>query len=237
MLQRSQLHGRVTAILDASRARLPVSRLALLAAVVPLTCLMLILAAVSAAASPVAMQPGIPVEASFSSVELRQGGKVNLVHGQSSRVTLLKGDPGLTGIAIHDGGRLVIDRCATRCPRGHDLEVEVETPGLAAIAVTEGGTIQSRSGFPPQPRIDVAVTRGGTIDIRSLAADSVAASVYSGGRIFTKPRAALSARVDQGGIVTYWGDAVVASSVPNRGVVVEGDAADADRPLDDPAGR
>jgi hypothetical protein len=55
--------------------------------------------------------------------------------------------------------------------------------------------------------------------------------VYSGGRIFTRPGATLAARVEQGGNVTYWGDAVVESSVRHGGVVAEGSAADADRRL------
>lgn len=231
MVQRSQLHGRVTAILDASRARLPLSGLALLVALAPLACLMLFLATVSAVASPVAMQPGVPLTASFNSVELRNGGKVNLIHGQSQRLTLLKGDPEATGITIRDDGRLVIDRCTKRCPRGHHLEVEVVTPALTAIAVAKGGTIQTRGDFPPQPEIGVAVSRGGTIDIRALEVASVTASVDSGGRIFTRPRTALSAQVEQGGVITYWGNAVVKSSVRHGGVVARGAAVDADQSL------
>jgi beta-lactamase regulating signal transducer with metallopeptidase domain len=231
MLQRSQLHGRVTAILDVSSARLPPSRLALLVAIAPLSCLMLFLATVSAAPLSVAMQAGIPLMGSFSSIELRNGGKVNLIHGQSQRVTVLKGDPEQTGIAIHDDGRLVIHRCKKPCQRGHELEVEIVTPGLTAIAVASGGTIESRGHFPHQPEISVAVRGGGTIDMRSMAVASVTASVESGGRIFAKPRTALSATVEQGGIITYWGDVVVQSSVRHRGVVVEGIAADADKLL------
>ena len=231
MVQRSQLHGRVTAILDASRARLPLTGVALVLALAPLACLMLFLATVSAVASPVAVQPGIPLNASFKSVALQNGGKVNLIHGQSQRVTLLKGDPKETGITIRDDGRLVIDRCPKHCPRGHNLEVEVVTPALTVIAVAEGGTIQSHGDFPPQPEIDVAVSQGGTIDIRSMSVASVAASVESGGRIFTNPATALSARIEQGGVITYWGDAVVDSSVRHGGAVVKGIAADADKLL------
>jgi beta-lactamase regulating signal transducer with metallopeptidase domain len=231
MLQRSQLHSRVTAILDVSSARLPPSRLALLVVIAPLSCLMLFLATVSAAPLSGAMEAGIPSMASFSSIELRNGGKVNLIHGQSQRVTVLKGDPEQTGITIRDDGRLVIHRCKKRCSRGHELEVEIVTPGLTAIAVAAGGTIESRGRFPPQPGISVAVSHGGTIDMRSMAVASVTASVESGGRIFTKPGTSLFATVEQGGIITYWGDVVVQSSVRHRGVVVKGIAADADKLL------
>jgi beta-lactamase regulating signal transducer with metallopeptidase domain len=233
MVQRSQLHGRVTAILDATRARVPLSRVALLIALAPLAGLMIVLAAVSAVASPVTLEPGIPLAVSFSAVELRNGGTVNLIHGPSQRVTLLKGDPEHIAITIGADGRLVIDRCPRHCPRGHDLEVEVETPGLTAIAVAEGGTIQSRGEFPLQPEIRVGVSQGGTIDIRSMPVANVTASVYSGGRIFTQAGAALSAKVEQGGNVTYWGDPVIKSSVRFGGVVVKGTATDVDRPLAD----
>ena len=231
MVQRSQLHGRVTAILDPSRMRVPVSGLALVVALALPACLMLFLATLAVAAVPVAMQPGVPSTASFSSVELRNGGKVNLIHGQSQGVTLLKGDPAQASITIRDDGRLVIDRCRTHCPRGHDFEVEVVTPALSAIAVAEGGAIQSRGNFPSWPEIGVAVSQGGTIDIRSMTVANVTASVNSGGRIFTRPATALSAKVEQGGNITYWGDAVVKSSVRGGGVVVRGTAADADKSL------
>ena len=231
MVQRSQLHGRVTAILDVSRARLSLGGLALVVALVPLAGLMLFLATLSVTAAPVAMQPAVPLTASFSSVELRNGGKVNLVHGQSQGVTLLKGDPEQASITIRDDGRLVIDRCPTRCPRNHDFEVEVVTPPLGTIAVAEGGTIQARGDFPPQSEIGVEVSQGGTIDIRTMPVAHVTASVFSGGRIFTRPGAALSAKVEQGGNITYWGDAVVKSSIQYGGVVVDGRPSDADRPL------
>ena len=231
MVQRSQLHGRVTAILDAPRARLPLSGLALVLALAPLACLMFLLATLSVTAEPVAMQPGVPLTASFSAVELRNGGHVNLVHGQSQGVTLRKGDPQEYSITIGDDGRLMIDRCPTPCEHGHDFEVEVVTPRLAAIAVAEGGTIQSRGEFPHQAEIGVAVSQGGTIDIRSMAVANVTASVESGGRIFVKPESALSAKVEQGGVITYWGDAVVKSSVRHGGVVARGTPADAGKSL------
>ena len=231
MVQRSQLHGRVTAILDASRVRLPLGGAALVTALAPLAGLMLFLATLSVAATPRAMQPAVALTGPFGSVELRNGGRVNLVHGRSQSVTLLKGDPEQASISVRDDGRLVIDRCPTRCPRNHDFEVEVVTPSLGAIAVAEGGTIQTRGEFPPQPEIDVNVSQGGTIDFRSMRVGNVTASVYSGGRIFTRPGSSLSARVEQGGNVTYWGDAVVKSSIQYGGVVVDGRPSDADKPL------
>ena len=222
MVQRSQLHGRVTAILDVSRTRLPLSRLAFVAALAPLAGLAFLLATVSAAALPIA---------SFSSVELRNGGTVTLIHGASQGVRVLEGDPQQASISVRDDGGLVIDRCPRNCPGNHQFRVEVVMPAVATLNVAEGGTIQTRGEFPQQAQIGVGVSQGGTIDLRSMAPANVTASVYSGGRIFVKPVSTLSATVEQGGIITYWGDAVVKSSVPNHGVVTKGTAADADKPL------
>jgi hypothetical protein len=192
---------------------------------------MLLLATLSLAAAPVTTQPEVPLTTSFSAVELRNGGHVKLIYGQSQRVTLLAGDPRESAITIGDDGRLVIDRCPTRCEHRQDFEVEVVTPRVAAIAVAEGGTIESRSEFPRQPEIGVAVSQGGAIDIRSMAVGNVTASVFSGGRIFVRPEDALSATVEQGGVITYWGEAIVKSSVRRGGVVAKGKAADADKSL------
>jgi hypothetical protein len=231
MVQRSQLHGRVTAILDASRARLPLGSFAFVAAVLPLSGLALFLATLSVSATPLATQTRIPLTGTFSVVELRNGGSVRLVHGESQRVTLLEGDPDQASIVLRDDGRLVVDRCPTDCPRNHDFKVEVVTPALSAIAVAEGGMIEARDGFPPESEIGVGVSQGGAIDIRAMPIANVNASVFSGGMIFTRPRTTLSADVEHGGNVTYWGDAAVRSSVRNGGVVVRGVAADEGKSL------
>jgi beta-lactamase regulating signal transducer with metallopeptidase domain len=59
MVQRSQLHGRVTAILDVSRARVSLGGLALVVALTPNAGLMLILATLSDTSSPVSIHPPI----------------------------------------------------------------------------------------------------------------------------------------------------------------------------------
>jgi hypothetical protein len=182
------------------------------------------LATLSAVAAPVATRPDVPLAASFNAVELRHGGTASVVHGEPQRVTVLNGGPGQHEISVRDDGWLVIGG-------SHGLEVEVVTPALTAIAVAEGGRIQTRGDFPDQREIAVKVSQGGAIDIRSLPVANVTASVYSGGRIFTRPGTALSADVEQGGNITYWGDAIVESSVRYGGVVVKGAAADADRLL------
>jgi hypothetical protein len=232
MAQRSQLHSRVAAILDTSRARWPLTGFALVAAAVPLACLTLLIATVSARAAPGApvargAQPEIPLTGSFRAVELRNGGRVTLVHGESQRVRLLRGDPAQSLLAVDAEGRLVIDHCkAEPCTHVHDFEVEVTTPALAMIAVREGGIIQAGDGFPQQSRVTLAVSQGGIVDVRTLPVSTVTASVYSGGRIFSRPASSLVADVEQGGHVMYWGDPVVQESIRNGGVVQRGTAAD-----------
>jgi hypothetical protein len=179
---------------------------------------------------PVVAQTVAPL-ATFSSVEMRGGGKAILRHGPAQRVTLLKGSPHYTSVTIAPGSHLDIEKCKRKCPRGYDLEIEIVTPVIARISVANGSTMQSRGGFPRQAEIGVAVSNGGTIDIRSMAVERVTASVDQGGRIFTIPQVALFASVMDGGNITYWGDARVQRSVQHGGVVTQGTAAEADKPL------
>lgn len=178
----------------------------------------------------VAAQTVVPLS-SFSSVELHDGAEVILRYGPTQRVTLLKGSLECSGITVADGGLLVIDKYKSRCQRGYELEIEIVTPDIARISVADGGTIQSHGKFPRKAEIGVAVTNGGMIDIRSMAVDSVTASVEQGGIIFTMPQIALFASVMQGGNITYWGDARVKSSVRSGGEVTKGNADQADKPL------
>lgn len=180
--------------------------------------------------APAAAQTAVPL-AAFRSVELHDGVSAILRNGPTQRVTLLKGSLDYTSVTIADGGRLVIEKCKGRCPRGYELEIEIVTPYIDGISVADGGTIQSRDSFPRQPAIRAAVSNGGSIDIRSMTVDVVTASVEEGGRIFTMPQTALTASVFEGGNITYWGDARVESSVRQGGVVTRGTAADVDKPL------
>ena len=100
-----------------------------------------------------------------------------------------------------------------------------------SISVSNGGTLQSLGAFPAQAAIKAHVEQGGRIDIRSIVADTVDASVYSGGGIFTNPRKTLTAAVTSGGAITYWGDARVKRSVRDGGVVQRGTPGDATKPL------
>ncbi|HYI12299.1 MAG TPA: DUF2807 domain-containing protein [Thermoanaerobaculia bacterium] len=175
-------------------------------------------------------QAVIPV-GQFRSVELRNGGNVILRHGPVQRVTIVTGDLRSTQVRVAGGQRLVIDNSGREHRRGHKLQVEVITPGIGAVSVSNGGTLQTLGTFPGQTAIHAEVEQGGMIDIRSIAADAVEASVDSGGRILTNPRNTLAATVTSGGAITYWGDPRVEKSVRHGGVVVKGTPADAGKPL------
>jgi hypothetical protein len=182
-----------------------------------------------AASATVTTQTAIPV-APFSSVELRNGGRVFLRYGPTQRVTMLKGSPDCTRVAVADG-RLVIDRVGGRCPDRHELEIEIVTADITSVSVAQGGRISSHGSFPHQAELVATVYSGGAIDIRSMAVDRLTASVEQGGRIFAKPRIALSATVANGGAITYWGDPRVEQSVRHGGVVTKGAADEEDKPL------
>lgn len=167
----------------------------------------------------------------FRSIELSHGGMVTVRYGGAQHVSIVEGDARCTRVRV-EGDRLVIDRTDGKCPRGYRMAIDVVTPRLDAVSVSEGGTVQLVGSFPSQRSINAAVEQGGTIDIRAIEADSVKASVFSGGGIFTTVRRDLSAAIASGGAVTYWGDAGdVRKSVRDGGSVKRGKAEDADKPL------
>ncbi|HST36055.1 MAG TPA: DUF2807 domain-containing protein [Allosphingosinicella sp.] len=181
----------------------------------------LILAALLLLAPGAAAQEMAP----FQSVTLADGGGVTLVQGPAQRVTVLEG-AGSAEIRVVEG-RLLIGHCRTSCPRGERrLRVEVVTPGLAEIAVANGGMIRAREGFPRQAELVASVTSGGILDLRALPAGRVRASVSQGGVILLSAEASLDASVEQGGRITYWGRPGVHSRVRGGGVVERGLAAE-----------
>lgn len=167
--------------------------------------------------------------ASYRSIELHGGGTVSVRYGPERRVIVTTTDHGRE--IRSEADRLVIERCRGECPQGHRIEIEVVTPELAALAVTDGGTIRLVGDFPAQQAVAASVSDGGTIDVRSLEASSISASVSQGGRILAYPRRQLAASISDGGIVTYWGTAAVRSSVRRGGTVVRGAAGELGAPL------
>ena len=165
----------------------------------------------------------IPV-GEFRSVALSHGGHVVVRHGAVQRVSVVSGDPRCTRVRLGDHQELIIDNSGKKaCSRHEHPRLEVVTPRLSSVSVSNGGTVQTAGAFPAQASIDVAVEQGGTIDVRSLPADRVDASVYSGGGIFTTSRKTLVASVESGGFITYWGSVDdVKKSVRDGGVVKRG---------------
>lgn len=166
----------------------------------------------------------------FESIGLQNGGHVLVRQGKTQRVTLIRGDLRTIRVAVH-GQQLVIDNAHGSHRRGERLEIEVVTPELSAVSVSNGGTLETAGAFSAQPAIAATVEQGGTIDIRSVAADAVTASIESGGRIFTHPRQTLTASVRSGGGITWWGNPRVTRSIRDGGVVVKGTQANAGKPL------
>lgn len=168
----------------------------------------------------------------FSSIRVNSG-HVVLRSAPTQRVTLLEGSLDYTRVAVIDGGVLTIDKCKVHCPRGYELEIEILMPTVSRISLANGGRIRSVGSFAPQADLAVAVAHGGTLDVRSMAVDRVNASVEQGGRILTVPRGSLFARVNQGGVITYWGNPRVDSSVQHGGVVNKGSPEEINVPLSD----
>jgi hypothetical protein len=182
----------------------------------------------------VAAATNIPV-GEFRTVELNDGGHVTVRYGAVQRVSLVGGGLECTRFSVRDE-RLIIEEGVRSCRHEERRQIEIVTPRLDGVAINNGGIVQVAGEFPAQSSIDAAVEQGGMIDIRAIAADSVHAAVYSGGRIFTTSRKMLNAAVKSGGGITYWGAPSVTKAVRNGGVVARGAAEDADKPLSEIGG-
>lgn len=80
----------------------------------------------------------LALAADFRAIDLHGGGEVIVRHAPVRRVRLIEGDARHTRIG-ETGGRLVIVHCPDRCPRGYRMVVEVTTPEISALSVTDGG--------------------------------------------------------------------------------------------------
>ncbi|HEY5839077.1 MAG TPA: hypothetical protein VIT19_08580 [Pyrinomonadaceae bacterium] len=185
------------------------------------------------------MEPGASVEPPhavplprFNSIVLDGGAKAVIQYGSPQRVTMLKGSEDLSLITVTQD-RLVVNKCRDKCPRGYELQVEIVTPLINAIAVTNGGVIESRGDFPLQTAMSLAVNHGGTVDARTISANNITAAVAQGGRILAKPETTMVASVSNGGVITYWGNAQVMSSTEHGGAITKGAASDLNKPLSD----
>lgn len=162
---------------------------------------------------------------SFKSIELHGGGHAILRHGDTQRVTLLKGSPKIARIEVENDGTLNLSPCKLRigCPRHNDFEVEVVTPAIAAIAVHGGSDLEAKGQFPRQPSLTLVVHGGGDADMRAIPADTVTAEVHGGGDADVHAVKTLTASVHGGGDLHYWGHPSVMSDVHGGGSVGRGE--------------
>jgi len=159
---------------------------AVLATVVPSTFLVVMPA--------VGMAQAVLPLGSFRSVTLRNGGEVTLRHASNQRVTLLREPRAIRGDDRRR--RPAGDRSGDGpCPKGYKLAVEILTPNSTPSASRMAGRSRPVAAFPPQAELRVAVENGGTIDLRSMPVEFVNATVREGGRILTKPRDRLTAKI------------------------------------------
>lgn len=178
----------------------------------------LIALACLAAAGAASAQPA----PAYRSVQLIGGGHLVLRPGPTAGARLLRGDPRFTRIIDRRDGRLSIENCRSGCPRGYRAEVEVVSPSVMALSVSDGGTLEVGDGFPAQAALTLAVGNGGTLDARAIAAGDASAAVAEGGRILVRAEGSLSAVIADGGAVTYWGRPRLHTQVTHGGVVRPG---------------
>ena len=155
----------------------------------------------------------------FTAVGLKNGGTVRIVPGAVQRVILHSGSTAYSRIWVRDRS-LEIEGCHGRsCPANYRLDVEIQTPNLDAVAVSNGGKMQFAPGFRPQGDIAAAVSNGGMIDMRTVPAREVSAAVNSGGLIEVGAPAELSAAVNSGGAIRYRGNPDLSMAVASGGSV------------------
>ncbi|HEY5048554.1 MAG TPA: DUF2807 domain-containing protein [Rhizomicrobium sp.] len=172
------------------------------------------------AASAATIVPAAP----FDSIELEGGGHVTLIRGSVQQVRILKGSTAYTRIHADDSDprKLIIESCNADCPHPYDLDVEIVTPQIRAVAVAGGGAIESSGTFPAQHSIAVAVHGGGRVDVRSIDSADAIASIDGGGTISVKAAEGLTAAINGGGKIRYWGNPHITEAVNGGGSVSRG---------------
>jgi hypothetical protein len=161
--------------------------------------------------------------APFDSIELEGGGHVMVKRGDVQQVRLIEGSTAVTRFVVEESRKLCIEACNNNCPHHYNLEVEITTPRIDALAVSGGGAIDSEGKFPPPRDLALAVEGGGAIDTRAVDADKATAAVNGGGVIKLRANDKLTAAVDGGGEIRYWGYPRVTQAIDGGGEVERGD--------------
>lgn len=159
----------------------------------------------------------------FDAIELEGGGHVVIRYGDAQQVRLIQGSTEYTRFTVEDGGKLRIDTCRSDCPHHYDLDVEITTPRIDALAVDGGGAIDSEGEFPAPQRLALAIEGGGKIDTRAMNAEHATAAIDGGGVIRVRAEKELTAAINGGGNVRYWGDPRVTRVIDGGGEVQRGD--------------
>lgn len=173
-------------------------------------------------ATPVVAQQLVPV-GHFDSVELEGGGHVIVRSGDVQQVRLVQGSLAYTHFTVNGEGKLRIDACNNDCPNHYDLQVEITTPRINALAISGGGAIESAGDFASSRHLALAIDGGGTIDARSVDAERAEAAVDGGGLIKLRAHGELTAAVDGGGEIRYWGNPHVTQAIDGGGEVKRGE--------------
>jgi len=159
----------------------------------------------------------------FNSIELEGGGHVVVKYGQEQQVRLLSGSTAFTRIEVEEGNKLRIEACNDQCPHRYNLDVEITTPRIDALAISGGGRIEAADGFPPPNKLTLAVDGGGTIDSRSLRVARATAAIEGGGVIKLSAAEKLTAAINGGGKIQYWGEPKLTEAVEGGGDVERGE--------------
>lgn len=179
-------------------------------------------AAVALGAASASAQQLVPV-GPFDSIELEGGGRVIVRAGDVQEVRLIQGSLAYTHFTVDGEGKLRIEACNSDCPHHYDLQVEITTPRINALAISGGGAIESAGNFASARHLALAIDGGGTIDARTLDAETAEAAVDGGGLIRLRAHGTLTAAVDGGGEIRYWGNPHVTQAIDGGGNVERGD--------------
>ena len=163
----------------------------------------------------------VPV-AHFQSIELEGGGHITVRHGDVQQLRLLEGSTAFTRFFVEEAGKLRVETCKNDCPNHYDLEVEIVTPRIRALAISGGGATETAGEFPRREDLTVAIDGGGTIDARAIDAVMATTAINGGGIIKIKAEGNLTAAIDGGGEIRYWGDPHVTSAIDGGGKVERG---------------
>jgi|SRR5947209_15102211 len=180
------------------------------------------LAAAVCVAWPAFAHHVVPVSP-FDRIELEGGGHVMVKRGDLQQVRLMEGSLAFTRLSVDDSRKLRIESCRQECPHHYDLEIEITTPHIDALAVSGGGVIESEGSFSPPHDLALAIEGGGKIDARTVSAEKVTAAVNGGGLIKLRAKGKLTAAVDGGGEIRYWGNPRVTQAIDGGGEVQRGD--------------